>query len=115
MNILTQTREFNRKEKYNLYIKGGKSIKDLPTGTELELVGYTVYEDENSKGENVVITAMLLADGSVVSTSSETVRRELENIVVGLGIDFDSETLKIVTARGVSKNGREYNTIEYAG
>lgn len=115
MNILTQTREFNRKEKYNLYIKGGKSIKDLPAGTELELVGYTVYEDENSKGENVVITAMLLPDGSVVSTSSETVRRELENIVVGLGIDFDSETLKIVTARGVSKNGREYNTIEYAG
>lgn len=115
MNILTQTREFNRKEKYNLYIKGGKSIKDLPAGTELELVGYTVYEDENSKGENVVITAMLLADGSVVSTSSETVRRELENIVVGLGIDFDSETLKIVTARGVSKNGREYNTIEYTG
>ena len=115
MNILTQTREFNRKEKYNLYIKGGKSIKDIPVGTELELVGYTVYEDENSKGENVVITAMLLADGSVVSTSSETVRRELENIVTGLGIDFDTETLKIITAKGVSKNGREYNTIEYAG
>lgn len=115
MNILTQTREFARKEKYNLYIKGGKSIKDLPEGTELELVGYTVYEDENSKGDTVVITAMLLADGSVVSTSSETVRRELENIVTGLGIDFDSETLKIVTAKGVSKNGREYNTIEYAG
>lgn len=115
MNILTQTREFDRKEKYNLYIKGGKSIKDLPKGTELELVGYTVYEDENSKGDTVVITAMLLADGSVVSTSSETVRRELENIVTGLGIDFDSETLKIVTARGVSKNGREYNTVEYAG
>lgn len=115
MNILTQTREFNRKEKYNLYIKGGKSIKDLPAGTELDITGYTVYEDENSKGDNVVITAMLLSDGSVVSTSSETVRRELENIVTGLGIDFDSETLKIITARGVSKNGREYNTIEYAG
>lgn len=115
MNILTQTREFDRKEKYNLYIKGGKSIKDLPAGTELEIVGYTVYEDENSKGDNVVITAMLLTNGSVVSTSSETVRRELENIVTGLGIDFDSETLKIVTAKGVSKNGREYNTIEYAG
>lgn len=115
MNILTQTREFDRKEKYNLYIKGGKAIKDLPEGTELELVGYTVYEDENNKGDTVVITAMLLADGSVVSTSSETVRRELENIVTGLGIDFDSETLKIVTAKGVSKNGREYNTIEYAG
>lgn len=115
MNILTQTREFDRKEKYNLYIKGGESIKDLPAGTELELTGYTVYEDENSKGDNVVITAMLLADGSVVSTSSETVRRELENIVTGLGIDFDTETLKIITAKGVSKNGREYNTIEYAG
>lgn len=115
MNILTQTREFDRKEKYNLYIKGGKSIKDLPAGTELEIVDYTVYEDENSKGDNVVITAMLLTNGSVVSTSSETVRRELENIVTGLGIDFDSETLKIVTAKGVSKNGREYNTIEYAG
>lgn len=115
MNILTQTREFERKEKYNLYIKGGKSIKDLPEGTELDLLGYTVYEDENSKGENVVITAMLLTDGSVVSTSSETVRRELENIVTGLGIDFEIETLKIITAKGVSKNGREYNTIEYAG
>lgn len=115
MNILHATREFNRKEKYNLYIKGGKSIKDLAEGTELELAGYTVYEDENSKGDNVVITAMLLTDGSVVSTSSETVRRELENIVTGLGIDFDAETLKIATAKGVSKNGREYNTIEYAG
>lgn len=115
MNILSQTREFNRKEKYNLYIKGGKSIKDFPKGTELEVSGYTIYEDENSKGENVVITAMLLADGSVVSTSSETVRRELENIVAGLGIDFETETLKIITAKGVSKNGREYNTIEYAG
>lgn len=115
MNILTQTREFDRKEKYNLYIKGGELIKNLPEGTELELTGYTVYEDENSKGDNVVITAMLLADGSVVSTSSETVRRELENIVTGLGIDFDTETLKIITAKGVSKNGREYNTIEYAG
>lgn len=115
MNILDATREFNRKEKYNLYIKGGKSIKNIPEGTELEVSGYTVYEDENSKGENVVITAMLLSDGSVVSTSSETVRRELKNIVTGLGIDFDSETLKIITARGVSKNGREYNTIEYAG
>ena len=115
MNILSATRDFNRKEKYNLYIKGGKSIKDLPEGSELEIAGYTVYEDENSKGDNVVITAMLLTDGSVVSTSSETVRRELENIVTGLGIDFETETLKIVTARGVSKNGREYNTIEYAG
>lgn len=115
MNILTRTREFNRKESYNLYIKGGKSIKDLPEGTELELVGYTVYEDENSKGDTVVITAMLLADGSVVSTSSETVRRELENIVTGLAIDFETETLKIITAKGVSKNGREFNTIEYAG
>lgn len=115
MNILSATREFNRKEKYNLYIKGGKSIKDIPEGTELEIAGYTVYEDENSKGDSVVITAMLLSDGSVVSTSSETVRRELENIVTGLGIDFNAETLKIVTARGVSKNGREYNTIEYAG
>ena len=115
MNILTQTRDFNRKEKYNLYIKGGKSIKDFPAGTELEIVGYTVYEDENSRGDTVVITAMLLSDGSVVSTSSETVRRELENIVAGLGIDFETETLKIITAKGVSKNGREYNTIEYAG
>lgn len=115
MNILTMTRDFNRKESYNLYIKGGKAIKNLPEGTELELAGYTVYEDENSKGDTVVITAMLLTDGSVVSTSSETVRRELENIVTGLGIDFDSETLKIITAKGVSKNGREYNTIEYAG
>ena len=115
MNILTRTRDFSRKESYNLYIKGGKSIKDLPKGTELELAGYTVYEDENSKGDTVVITAMLLTDGSVVSTSSETVRRELENIVNGLAIDFDTETLKIITAKGVSKNGREYNTIEYAG
>lgn len=115
MNILSATREFDRKEKYNLYIKGGKLIKDLVEGSELELAGYTVYEDENSKGDTVIITAMLLADGSVVSTSSETVRRELENIVTGLGIDFDSETLKIITAKGVSKNGREYNTIEYAG
>ena len=115
MNILTQTKEFNRKESYNLYIKGGKAIKDIPEGTELEVTGYTVYEDENSKGDTVVITAMLLADGSVVSTSSETVRSELKKIVTGLGIDFETETLKIVTARGVSKNGREYNTIEYSG
>jgi hypothetical protein len=115
MNILISTREFNRKEKYNLYIKGGKSIKDLPEGTELDIAGYTIYEDENSKGGNVVITALLLSDGSVVSTSSETVRRELGNIVTGLGIDFDVETLKVVTARGVSKNERKYNTIEYAG
>ena len=115
MNILTQTREFNRKEKYNLFIKGGKAIKDLPAGTELEITGYAVYDDVNSRGDSVVITAMLLTDGSVVSTSSETVRRELENIVTGLGIDFEIETLKIITAKGVSKNGREYNTIEYAG
>ena len=115
MNILTQTREFDRKEKYNLYIKGGKSIKDLSEGTELELAGYTVYENVNTKGDTVVITAMLLTDGSVVSTSSETVRRELGNIVTGLGIDFDTESLKIITAKGVSKNGREYNTIEYTG
>lgn len=115
MNILTQTREFNRKEKYHLYIKGGKSIKDLPVGTELEVAGYTVYEDENCTGATVVITAMLLTDGSVISTSSETVRRELENIVTGLGIDFATETLKIVTERALSRNGREYNTIEYAG
>lgn len=115
MNILFSTRDFTRKEKYDLYIKGGKSIKDLPEGTELELAGYTVYEDENSRGDTVVITAILLRDGTVVSTSSETVRRELENIVTGLDIDFETETLKIITARGVSKNGREYNTIEYAG
>lgn len=115
MKILSATREFTRKEKYNLYIKGGKSIKDLPAGSELEIAAYTVYEDENSNGDNVVITAMLLADGTAVSTSSETVRRELESIVTGLGIDFDSETLKIITAKGVSRNGREYNTIEYAG
>lgn len=115
MNILTQTREFNRKEKYNLYIKGGKSIKDLAPGTKLDIAGYTVYEDENSKGDTVIITAMLLSDGSVVSTSSETVRRELEDIVTCLDFDFETETLKIITARELSKNGREYNTIEYAG
>lgn len=115
MNILFSTRDFTRKEKYGLYIKGGKSIKDLPEGSELEVAGYTVYEDENSKGEKVVITAILLADGGVVSTSSETVRRELEHIVKGLFIDFETETLKIITKKGVSKNGREFNTVEYAG
>ena len=113
MNIIIETREFNRKEKYALYIRGGKSIKDLPEGTELDIVGYSVYEDVNSKGDNVVITAMLLSDGSVVSTSSETVRRELDSIVRGLGIDFNVETLTVRTMKGMSKNGRLYNTIEY--
>ena len=113
MNILTETREFNRKEKYDLYIRGGKSIKDLPEGTELDIADYAVYGDVNTKGEEVVITAMLLSDGSVVSTSSETVRRELHNIVIGLGIDFNVETLRVRTVKGMSKNGRLYNTIEY--
>lgn len=114
MNILSETREFNRKEKYNLYISGGaKSINDLPEGTELNIAGYAVYESVNSKGDNVVITSMLLSDSTVVRTSSETVRRELDNIVRGLGIDFNVETLTVRTMKGVSKNGREYNTIEY--
>lgn len=95
--------EQNKKEIYIL-TKGVTLSVQKMTDEQLEKVypvqGYAIYEDTNFNGEVVEVLA-IKTDGVVLSTVSETFKREfLEIVDIMDGDEFSIHVIKGVTSKG---------------
>ena len=103
MEIKEQSRQFNKAELYKLTRGQSINVKDA-VGTTFMVDGYLMYEEVNSKGENVEVLAVLDSDGHVYSTISATFKREFEFIWELM----DGDQFSITIIGGVTKNNRDY-------
>ena len=103
MEIIEQSKQFNKQELYKLTRGQSINMKDA-IGTAFEPVGYIKYKEENSRGEMVEILAILSKEGSVYSTMSTTFKREFEYIWELM----DDDPFTIAVIGGVTKSNRDY-------
>lgn len=104
-NILKESREFNKIEKY-LMTKSPAitSIKDVADNTSIPVAGYIIFEDENKEGEVNTITSIITPDRKVYSAQSKTFRESLEDIDALM----DGANYSIIKISGNTKAGRPF-------
>lgn len=81
MTILETSRDFTPTELYAL-TKNPKTtnLKDH-NGELIEVTGYCLYEDVNTKGETRTILSLELTEGEAIATNSATALRSLHDIL----------------------------------
>lgn len=109
MEIINKSREFNKAETYKLTRGTSINAKDA-IGKEFGVDGYIIYNEVNSKGEEVEILAILSTEGDVISTMSTTFKREFDFIHELM--DGDPYTIRVIG--GTTKSGRDFVSCELA-
>ena len=103
VTIIEQSREFNKKEVYNMTAAMGiEKISDF-NGEQIDVAGYIVFEDTKDDKVTTVLS-IVDTDGRVYATNSETFRRnflEIANIM-------SPELFTISVCAGESKAGRTF-------
>ena len=110
MQIIKKSREFTKREIYNL-THSPKSKKLSECEDEIQVSGFVVYADDEDEGNRTEITSILAEDGTVYATNSQTAKKELlfiHDLMAG-------EPYSIEVVKGQSKNGRTYVTVTLAG
>ena len=90
--------------------QGGADKMSNHVGEVIDIVDAIVYEDVNTKGEDVTILVVRTADGDLMASSSGTVRRKFGAMCASFDDTFPIEGVKIIS--GTSRAGREYCDIE---
>ena len=105
MKILETSRELNKKEEYLLTLnRNMKSVKDIEDGTHIHVTAYALYEDTNSRGEDVEVLTILTPDKEVFCTQSATFKRSFKD----MWNMMDGAEFTIIKVSGVTKAGRPY-------
>lgn len=110
MEIIKKSREYSKKELYNLTRSPEiKKLSDME-GAVIPVEGYLIFTDTDKDGNETEIMSILSTDGTVYATNSDTATKEM------LFIDdlMDGEDYAIKVIRGDSKNGRKYTTVALA-
>lgn len=104
MQILKESREFTKIDKYRLTVAPDRmSYKDLEDGEILHVHGYIAFVDTNAKDEETEILS-LDCDEGVVITSSDIVKRSISDIESVI----ESDEFPIKKISGIAKSGRKY-------
>lgn len=106
MNIIRQSREFSKKEVYQIAHNKHTSMKDVPTDYILHLTDFVLYSDD----KNTQVLVMFITEDATttVSTTSPTAIRDLLE-----AFDFfETATLDLALRRSTSKAGRTFMTLE---
>ena len=105
MNIKKRSKDtFTKLEQYKLI--EGETVKMADSvGMVIKVDSWIIYDDVNSRGENVEILAILAEDGRVYATISKTFKDRFLRIVEIFGVD---DMPAILITGGESKSGREY-------
>ena len=107
MKVIKQSREYSKKEAYQIMHNKHLSLKDVPTDTEFELQDYIVYEDE--KGTSVMVMFVESDNGQLtISTTSPSAIRDLTEAADF----FEAGILNLALRRSQSKAGRTFMTLE---
>lgn len=104
MNIIEQSREFDKVEMY-LMTLGNQSIsvKDISDGTALDIDGWILYTMEKN-GDNIELLSILTTDKKVYVTQSSTFKRSFRDI----SIVMEGDPYSVVKISGSSKAGRPF-------
>lgn len=108
MQVLKQSREFDKKELYKIAHDRHISLKDIDSDSIIHLQDYVVFSDE--KNREVMVLWHRADDGKVVtvSTTSPTVMASIEE-ATGY---FETAQLDLVLRRAQSKAGRTFMNVE---
>lgn len=103
----------SKKQRYDLTCNPNNQKLSLCEGQRLEVSAWCRYVDVDGKtGEARELFSLQTPEGEVYATNSPTAWREFERMVDMFGPD--GVTAVEVTS-GVSKNGRKFFTLVYAG
>lgn len=105
MNITERSREFDKVEEYLLTLsKDAMSLKDVEDATVIPVAGYLVYEDINSKDEEVEILSIITPTNEVYSCQSATFKKSFKQMWDLMG----GQSFSIIKTSGTTKAGRPY-------
>ena len=105
MNVIKESKEFSKQERYMMTHNRNTSLKDA-VGVKLAVTGWLYYADVNSRGENVEVLVLVTETG-YYSTISQT----FANAFLDIAEAFDMP-VNIAVVGGVTRNGRDFITCE---
>ena len=121
MKIIATSRDFTAKEIYNMtQDKAVISVKNVPTGSILNVNGYVLFEDTNKDGETSELLSIIgvNVDGEfeVWACQSATFKRsfmDIVEIVTQSGMSVE-DGIDIQKLDGETKSGRGYVDCRWA-
>ena len=112
MNIIyISNPDMNAREIFKM-TQGGADKLSNHVGEVINISDAIVYDDVNTRGEDVTILVIKTSDGDILASSSGTVRRKFNAMCASFNDTFPINDVKIVN--GLSKAGRTYCDIELA-
>lgn len=105
MKVIYQSREFSKRELYQMR-KQGISLKSIDDGATFVLNDVCAYDGEDHNGNAIRLYAFF-TDKGIIVTQSETAYKESIDIMEDFG--SGQEVRHVV---GKSKAGREYHTLQ---
>lgn len=107
VEIIEQSREFNKVEKYLMTSAPGiEVLKNVPDGTSIPVDGYLIFIDHDKKEDDkeVEILSIITPENKVYSCQSGTFKKSLLDIAHLM----DGEPFNIIKLSGNTKAGRPY-------
>lgn len=110
MEIVRQSENLTKKDIFKMgHGNGVTSLKNVEDETIICPVGYVLYRDVNSKGEEMEILSIKAEDDTIYACQSETFKREFFAMVDEFWPDME-----IIKLSGETKAGREFITCSLA-
>lgn len=89
------------------HAKTAIQVKNLEDGEVIKPVNFIQYVDENSKGEENTVLAIVNEDGRLFTSISKTLIADFMEMADNFGLDFSCRKIS-----GETKAGREFVTVE---
>lgn len=97
----------SKKEIYRItHAKNATQMKELEDGAIIDPVNFILYTDENQKGEENTVLAIVDSIGDIFTTISATLRNDFLEMVENFDLDF-----QCMKTSGLTKAGREFVTV----
>ena len=107
MKVIKQSRDYTKKELYQIIHNKHMSLKDVPTDAKLEMRDYIIYEDDKSTEVAVMFVDSDNGQFTVSTTSPSAIRDLVEAVDF-----FETSVLTLALRRSQSKAGRTFMTLE---
>lgn len=106
INIKSTSKKFDSIDNYLMTISPAiTSLKDVPDGTRIHVVGYMIFDDvKENTGETVEVLSIITDEQEVYSCQSATFKRSFLDIAQLMG----NSEFQIEKVSGVTKAGRPY-------
>lgn len=98
---------------YNMFESEDRTPMKDAACTVIPVKYFAIYTDENAKGENVKLLAIMADGGEVVVTNSASAIRAMERLVTLCEMANQNVTA-VEVVKGKSRNNREFITLKLA-